>query len=112
MPSTAMPSTAKSPTVAEVIAAFREELSPPDPFLVASQATSSQPELEMSPDDERPGAALPSAGHRSDEAVDEEVAARTRACSFRSIARPATRRTGTGSGPPRPSRDGGAHKPL
>lgn len=39
------------PIAAEVIAAFREELGPPDPFLVASWATSPQPELEMSPED-------------------------------------------------------------
>lgn len=39
------------PIVAEVIAAFREELGSPDPFLLASWATSPQPELEMSPED-------------------------------------------------------------
>lgn len=39
------------PIVGEVIAAFREELGSPDPFLVASWATSPQPELEMSAED-------------------------------------------------------------
>ncbi|MEW6470935.1 MAG: hypothetical protein AB1679_01575 [Actinomycetota bacterium] len=39
------------PMVAELIAAFRDELGSVDPFLVASWATTPQPELGMSPED-------------------------------------------------------------
>lgn len=39
------------PVVAEIIAAFREELGAVDPLLIASWATSDQPEFGMSPDE-------------------------------------------------------------
>lgn len=39
------------PLVAEVIAAFRDELGSADPFVIASWATSPQPELQMSPEE-------------------------------------------------------------
>jgi hypothetical protein len=39
------------PVVGEVIAAFRRELGPVDPFVVASWATTDQPELGMSPEE-------------------------------------------------------------
>ncbi len=39
------------PVVGEIIAAFRDEVGPVDPFVVASWATTDQPELNMSPED-------------------------------------------------------------
>jgi hypothetical protein len=39
------------PIAADVITAFRDELGAADPFVVASWATSPQPELEMSPEE-------------------------------------------------------------
>jgi hypothetical protein len=39
------------PVVAEVIAAFREELGSVDPLVIASWATTNQPEFSMSPED-------------------------------------------------------------
>jgi hypothetical protein len=39
------------PVVAEVIAAFRDDLGSTDPFVIASWATTHQPELDMSPEE-------------------------------------------------------------
>ncbi len=39
------------PVVAEVIAAFRDELGPVEPLLIASWATTDQPELGMAPEE-------------------------------------------------------------
>lgn len=39
------------PVVGEVVAAFRDEMGPVDPFVIASWATTDQPELSMSPED-------------------------------------------------------------
>ena len=39
------------PVVAEILAAFRDELGAVDPFVIASWATTAQPELGMSPEE-------------------------------------------------------------